>query len=275
MRLRSLLFVPGSRPDRFARAEASGADAIVLDLEDGVESSRKDEAREAIETFINRNPPGDAGRFVRVNAFASGWFDQDLELVGRLSAIAGVVLPKAESAAQIEAVARAIDDLPVLPLLETARGVLNAASIAAARRAIPALLFGAEDLSAQLGIPRTIDGDELLFARSQVALAAAAVGADAIDAVFVNLAAPDDLRRDARRARSLGFHGKMAIHPDQVPIINDVFTPTAAELERARRIVDAFERAEAQGEGVLRLDDQMVDAPIVARARRLLERART
>ena len=274
MRLRSLLFVPGNRPDRFTRAEACGADGVVLDLEDGVESSHKDEARRAIEAFVTREPAQGAKRFVRVNAFASGWFDQDLELVGRLGAIAGVVLPKAERAAQIEAVARAVDDLAVVPLIETARGVLNAASIAAAHPAIPAVLFGAEDLSAQLGIPRTIDGDELLFARSQVVLAAAAVGADAIDAVFVKLAAPDDLRRDARRARSLGFHGKMAIHPDQVPIINDVFTPTAAELEGARRIVDAFERAEAQGEGVLRLDDQMVDAPIVARARRLLERAR-
>jgi citrate lyase subunit beta/citryl-CoA lyase len=275
MRLRSLLFVPGSRPDRFARAEASGADAVVLDLEDGVEASRKDEARRAIAEFLDRSPSSGSKRFVRVNAFASGWFDQDLELVGGLTAIDGVVLPKAEGANQIEAVARAIVYRPVLPLIETASGVLNAGALAAAHQAIPALLFGAEDLSAQLGIPRTIDGEELLVARSQVVLAAAAVGADAIDAVFVNLAAQDDLRRDAMRARRLGFHGKMAIHPDQVPIINEVFTPTTAELDRARRIVDAFERAEAQGEGVLRLDDQMVDAPIVARARRVLNRARS
>ncbi len=273
MRLRSVLFVPGSRPDRFARADASGADAVVLDLEDGVERSRKDDARQAIAALFSDSRPRAARHLVRINAFASGWFDEDIELVRRLTGPDGVVLPKTERPDQIQAVARALENLPVLPLIETARGVLNAAAIASAHPAIPAVLFGAEDLSAELGVPRTVDGEELMFARSQVVLAAATAGVDAIDAVFVHLTALDDLRRDAERARRLGFHGKMAVHPDQVRVINDVFTPTATELERARRVVDAFEAAEARGEGVLRLDDQMVDAPVVARARRLIERA--
>ena len=155
-----------------------------------------------------------------------------------------------------------------MPLIETARGVLNAAALATAAESIPALLFGAEDLTAQIGVPRTIDGDELLFARSQVVLAATAAGADAIDAVFINIAAIDDLRRDALRARALGFRGKMAIHPSQIPVIHDVFSPSPEELAHAQRIVDAFEQA--GGEGVIRLDDRMVDMPVVVRARRLL-----
>jgi citrate lyase subunit beta/citryl-CoA lyase len=273
--LRSLLFVPGTRPDRFARAIASGADAVVFDLEDSVEASRKAEARDALSTLLSRPPDGIGAsglRLVRMNAFGSLWLKDDLACLGTLT-IDGVVLPKAETPAEVEAVARRVASLPIFPLLETARGILNALSIASANAPLPALLFGAEDLTAQLGVPRTIDGEELLFARSQVVLAAAAVGAEAIDAVFTDVRATGDLRRDALRARALGFGGKMAIHPDQVDAINDVFSPSAAEIDQARRIVDASDAAAAQKEGVIRLDDQMVDTPVVLRARRVLARA--
>jgi citrate lyase subunit beta/citryl-CoA lyase len=118
-----------------------------------------------------------------------------------------------------------------------------------------------------------VDGDELLYARSRVVLAAATIGADPIDAVWVHLAPPDALRADALRAKALGFRGKMAIHPDQVPIINQVFSPSADEVAAARRLVDADERARAAGDGVFRMDDSMVDAPVIKRARRVLELA--
>ena len=193
-----------------------------------------------------------------------------MERLGELPAIHGVVLPKAEAPAQVEAAAKGNPSGRVIPLIETARGVLNAAAIASAGASVPAMLFGAEDLTAQIGVPRTIDGDELVFGRSQVVMAATSVGADAIDAVLIDIKALDDLRRDALRAKALGFRGKMAIHPSQIPVIHEVFSPSADELGRAKRIVEAFEQAKARGEGVIRLDDRMIDMPVVIRAKRLL-----
>lgn len=272
MLLRSLLFAPATKPDRFARAMASGADAVVFDLEDSVEASRKADARNALSAFLSHRTDAITLRLVRINAFGSPWLEDDLACVESLT-IDGVVLPKAETPAAVEEVARRVASLPFFPLLETARGILNALSIASVAATVPALLFGAEDLTAEVGVPRTVDGEELLFARSQVILAATAARAEAIDAVFTDIGATDDLRRDARRARALGFGGKMAIHPDQVSVINEVFSPSDDEIDRARRIVDASDAATVRGEGVLRLDDRMVDAPVVLRARRVLARA--
>ena len=269
--LRSVLFVPGTRADRFSKAFSSGADAVVLDLEDGVEASRKTDARREIGGWIASAPAVAIGRFVRINGPGSPWMDDDLSWLRTVAgAFDAVVIPKAERATDVERVATAIGSRRVIPLIETSPGVLRAQAIAGADADIPALLFGAEDLTAELGIARTVDGEELLLARSQVVLAAATIGADAIDAVFVGLTAPDDLRRDAARARALGFRGKMAIHPDQVPVINEVFSPTSEEIAAARRVLNADEAARAQGEGAFRLDDRMVDAPVVRRARRVL-----
>jgi len=277
-RLRSVLFVPGTRADRFARALDAGADAVIFDLEDSVEPGRKNDARDAIGRFFGAPDVGRAGalRFIRVNAVASAWWFDDVTFVRGLTGVDAVVLPKAESADQVSttAAATSADALPVIPLVETPRGVLNAGPIAAAEAEVPAMLFGAEDLTAALGIPRTIDGEELLFARSQVVLAAASAGADALDAVFTDIASADGLRRDALRARALGFHGKMAIHPSQIATIHEVFTPTAAELDHARRVVDAYDAALRDGRGVIRLDDKMVDVPVATRARKLLELAK-
>jgi citrate lyase beta subunit len=269
--IRSILFVPGNRADRFARAVAAGADAVVFDLEDGVEDGRKADARRAVAEWLVTAPASHTARFVRVNASGSAWQAEDLAwLAGVSGHIEAVVLPKAESPDDVERVAQSAPQGGVIPLLETARGIIGAAAIAAARARIPALLFGAEDFTAELGIPRTLDGEELLLARSQVVLAAAAIGADAIDAVFVDLAASDQLRQDAVRARALGFRGKMAIHPDQVATINDVFSPSADEVGRARRLIAAADAARRQGDGAFRFENRMVDAPVVARARRVL-----
>jgi citrate lyase subunit beta / citryl-CoA lyase len=269
--LRSLLFVPGTSANRFAKAVASGADAVFFDLEDAVEAGRKAEARRLVGDWLASTPSGPAARLVRVNAPGSAWIDDDLAwlpaVVGHLD---GVVLPKIETPADVERVARAAPDLGLMPMIETSRGVLRAVDIVSADANILALVLGAEDLTAELGIPRTVDGEELCLARSQVVLAAATIGADAIDAVFVDLTAPEALRRDARRARALGFRGKTAIHPDQIAVINDVFSPSAEEIARARRVIDADAAARAQGQGAFRLDDRMVDAPIVARAKRIL-----
>jgi citrate lyase subunit beta/citryl-CoA lyase len=219
---------------------------------------------------------GDSGplRLVRINPVGSRWLQDDLAFAGSLPGIGGVVLPKTETTEQLRIVAQAVGADRVFPLLETARGVLNAVGLADTMADVPALLFGAEDLTAEMGVKRTTDGEELLFARSQVVLAATAAGADAIDAVFTDVADADGLRRDATRARALGFRGKMTIHPNQIAIVNEVFSPTAAEIDQANRVISAYATAQAAGDGVLRLGNEMIDAPVVARAQKVLELAK-
>lgn len=270
---RSLLFVPGTRADRFGKALASGADAVVFDLEDSVEPAQKARARELVGALLAAPPDHDVLRLVRLNASPSPTWPVELEYFAAHRGFDAVVLPKADRADVVEKVGARLK-VPVVPLLETVRGILRAAEIASANADVAALLFGAEDLTAELGIARTIDGEELVLARSTVVLAAAAAGADAIDAVFTDVRDEDGLRRDCERARAIGFRGKMAIHPAQVAVIHEAFTPGAADLADARRLVAAYEAAQEAGEGVIRLDDRMVDVPVVERARRLLKRAR-
>jgi citrate lyase subunit beta / citryl-CoA lyase len=277
--MRSVLFVPGTRPDRFPKALASGTDAVVFDLEDGVEASQKDKARAQVAEFFRAGPatPTPALRLVRFNEVLTPEGEKDLDAFVGLTGFDAVVLPKIESAAALEHVAKAFRTRaasrtapPLIPLFETPRGILQAEAIAAADVEIPAILLGAEDLTARLAIPRTLDGEELIFARSKVVLAAALVGADAIDAVFTNIADLAGLRRDCERARALGLRGKISIHPAHVPVINEVFAPSAGEVERAQRVIAAFDAARASGEGVTTLDHEMIERPVVERARRVI-----
>lgn len=268
---RSVLFVPGTRPDRFRKALDSGADAVVIDLEDAVEPTRKGDARVQVGEFLSSIGDTRAAVLIRINAAGTDWIDDDCEWIREYD-VDGVVFPKVESAESLEGVAGAVNNHTVVPLFETARGILDATEILRANAVIPAVLFGAEDLTAELGVPRTVDGEELLYGRSRIVLAAATIGADPIDAVWVNLEG-DGLRRDAARAKALGFRGKMAIHPDQVSTINEVFSPSAEEIAAARRLIEADERARESGEAVYRLDDSMVDAPVIRRARRIIDLA--
>jgi citrate lyase beta subunit len=258
---------------------SAGADAVVFDLEDSVEAGQKSKARTLIAEFL-ATANDDVLRLVRFNAVNTAEGEADLEFFSGEQLFDGLILPKVESASVVELVARSFtgyegvgDAPPLLLLLETPRAILQAAEIAAADAPVAALLLGAEDLTARLAVERTVDGEELIFARGQVAMAAATVGADAIDAVFTNLLDAESLRRDCERARGLGFRGKMAIHPKQVEVINNVFTPTASDVERATRLVAAYEAARAAGEGVTTMDGRMVELPIVDRARRILAHA--
>lgn len=274
--IRSMLFVPGTRHDRFAKAMNAGADAVVFDLEDSVEAGQKQKARSLVAEFLG-TPGPEALRLVRLNSVHTADGEADLEFFSGARGFDGVLLPKVETAGAVELVARVFARHaplgavpPLLLLLETPRAILRAAEIAAADAPVAALLFGAEDLTASLAVERTTDGEELSFARAQIALAAAAAGAEAIDAVFTDLHDGESLRRDCQRARAVGFRGKMAIHPRQVEVINNVFTPAAAEVDRATRVIEAYEAAQAAGEGVSTLDGRMVELPVVRRARRTL-----
>lgn len=254
----------------------AGADAVVFDLEDSVEASQKEKARSLIAQFLSVQRASQALRLVRFNSLHTAAGAADLDYFQGVQGFDGIVLPKVETPGMLETVVRIFGrqpDRPVpplLPLLESPKAILRAAEISSADAPIAALLFGAEDLTAQLAVPRTVDGEELMFARSQVVLAAAAIGAEPIDAVFTDLNDLAALKRDCERARALGFRGKMAIHPRQVPVINDAFTPSPADVDRARRVIEAYETARAAGEGVTRMDNQMVELPVVDRARRTL-----
>jgi len=274
--LRSMLYVPGVRQDRFGKAMSAGADAVVFDLEDSVEAGQKENARSLIAEFL-ATPSSGPMRLVRFNAIHSSAGEADLEFFSTRTGFDGVLLPKVETVGLVEMVARAFarhapggSVPPLFVMLETPTAVLRAGDIAAADAPIAGLLFGAEDFTAALAVERTTDGEELLFARGQIALAAAAARADAIDAVFTDLNDPDGLRRDCLRARGLGFRGKMAIHPKQIAIINQAFTPAPAEIERARRVIEAYETARSAGQAVTTLEGKMVELPIVERARRVL-----
>jgi citrate lyase beta subunit len=267
LRSRSLLFVPGDDPAKLAKALAGDADAVIADLEDSVAPASKARARECVaEAFASASRPR---RLVRINAAATDEFELDVALLTEL-AIDGIVLPKAtpESVALLPAATPA-----VVALIETSRG-LERARLVAECKSVIALALGGEDLRHELRQETRDDELEILFARSLLVVASAAAGVAApIDVVHTRLDDLGGLERSARLARSLGFRGKFCIHPAQVPVVNRVFAPTASEVDWACGVLAAYERAEADGRGVLRVGGEMIDAPVIARARRVLNEA--
>ena len=266
---RSILFVPGDRPERFAKALAAGADAICIDLEDAVPPSRKDQARRSVARFLNgrRSPP--APVVVRVNDPVGGEGERDAAALADCRPPDAFMIPKARTPADVRVAARALPAVPLLPLIETARGLENAVDIAA-RDGVAGLIFGGFDLAIELGAEP--GWEALLYARSRVVHAAALGGVSATDMPRRDFGEMAVLREEAKRARHIGFAGKAAIHPAQIPVIHEVFTPSATEVRRARAILEADRAA---GGGAVALDGKMVDRPVVEAARRIILRART
>ena len=254
---RSYLFVPGNRPERYAKACAAGAGAVIVDLEDAVPEGEKDAARDALARWITP----ERRVLVRVNAAGTRWFDDDLRTCGA-AGVSGVMLPKAERADVVADVAARIGaDRFVVPLIETARGVFDALAIAQAP-AVRRLAFGSIDLQVDLGIRG--DDDELLCFRSQLVLASRLAGVQPpIDGVTTALGDESELRAAAKRARRLGFGAKLCIHPKQVAIVDAAFAPSAEERAWARRVLEAA--AAAQGAAVA-LDGKMIDRPVILAA---------
>ena len=282
MARRSLLFSPGDSPDLMRKAPGAGADVICFDLEDAVAPTRKDEARAAVrEVLSDPDFEPDVEVCVRLTA---GSPETDLD--GVLGSNAGdesggvrldaVMLPKVEAADRIRVVADLCAergrDPAVFALVETAAGVLSAESIAAAD-ATDAIVFGAEDLAADLGATRTDEGTEVLYAREHVVLAASAADVDALDTVYTDFADEAGLREDATFARRLGYDGKLAIHPAQVAPITEAFTPDSADVEWAEAVLAARDEAKRDGRAVFQVDGEMIDAPLIAQAERILDRA--
>lgn len=266
---RSFLFAPGNDERKLRKALSSDADAVIADLEDAVTPSEKGAAR-ALAVRVLAEADGDALRLVRVNAAGSEWVADDVEAVGSIG-LDGLVLPKAERAG-VDAVQGL--GLPVVAIVETPAGLRDAFELAATP-VVQALVLGAVDLGRALGLEPREDGLELLFARSSLVVDSAAAGLRGpIDQVWTTLSDDAGLRRDCELARSLGFRGKACIHPEQVPVVNDAFAPSVEELARARDVVRAFEDAAASGRGAVAFDGEMIDLPVVERARQLLAEAK-
>jgi citrate lyase subunit beta/citryl-CoA lyase len=279
VKLRSLLFVPGDRPDRMEKALASGADALILDLEDAVSAANKATARAAIRDFLARERS--AALFVRINPLDSGMADDDLAAVADARPD-GIVLPKAEGAASLADLDRRLAalgnaDAAILPIAtETPAAMFALGSYGGVTPRLAGLTWGAEDLPAAIGAQTSREADgsytpPYQLARSLTLFAAAAAGVAPIDTVYPDFRDLDGLRGYAERAARDGFTGMMAIHPAQVAVINQAFTPSAQAIAKARAIVAAFDAN--PGVGALSIDGRMVDAPHLKQARNLLDRA--
>jgi citrate lyase subunit beta/citryl-CoA lyase len=268
---RSLLYVPASSEPMLRKAGARGADVLIVDLEDGVLPAARDAAREQAQRVWRDLDFGGAEPWLRVNAAGTHWHLGDLEAARRIRP-AAVVLPKSEEAGVVEAVTRRLPDVPLLLMVETAAGILAAAGLARVP-GVAGLLLGAADFRASIHAGRDPEESELLFARGALVLAARAAEIQVFDTPYFDYRDTAGLERSARRARTLGFDGKAAIHPAQLPPIRAAFVPTPAELERARRVLQALQEAARDGRGVATVDGEMVEALHAAEARRTLARA--
>lgn len=266
--MRSLLFVPGSRPDRIAKALGAGADAVCVDLEDAVAPDAKDNARDAVLAELSE----DARFAVRVNPLETEWGRDDADaLAGHGRRPAFVMLPKAESAGQIDILSAALGpagDGGIVPIIESAAGLREAWAICAAQ-GVKAVLFGGGDMAADLGV--AMDWEPLLFARSQVVAACAAAHVPAMDVPWLDVSDEAGLRAETERVKALGYTAKACIHPAQIAAVNRVFTPGADDISHAERVIAALDQA---GGGAALLDGKLIEAPIIRRARRVLETAR-
>jgi len=284
--LRSLLFVPGNRPDRIDKAFGAGADAVIIDLEDAVPISEKDRARQFAKEKAEQYSSEPV--FVRINGLGTQFCAADIEAVVR-KGLKGLMVPKVETPEDIDKAHELLADaehkaglkpgtISLIPLIESAAGVQNIYQIlkspSSSGRAI-IVAFGAADYTLDLGIEMTLEGTELIYPRSRIAVACRAAGFPApIDSPFmIDIRNIEALKADAMRARQLGFQGKLVIHPIQVGPCNEIFSPSKAELEMARNIVQAFESGLATGSGAIQLDGKFIDEPIVKRARQLVAMA--
>ena len=279
---RSFLFAPGNHPRRVEKALTLDADATILDLEDACPIAEKKATRVVVVAACQR--PRNGLGYVRVNATTTEFGYGDIVAVVQ-GGVDGIILPKVEQADEIRAVEWVIANLEkerglpvgefdVIPIIETGKGMANVRAITAAGTRVKRIAFGAGDFTLDLDIEWSRAETELLPYRSECALASRAAGIEApIDTVWVDLKDPEGFMASTRNIKSLGFQGKMCIHPDQVPVANEILSPSAAEVEWSRKVVHAFEAAEKSGSASIQLEGKFIDYPIVFSARRVLETA--
>lgn len=278
---RSMLFIPGNSPNLLINGDVFGADSVILDLEDAVSPAEKDSARILVRNLLKHARYKGCEIIIRINPAGSGYMEQDLDEV--IPFRPGMVMPtKVSCAGDVKGVSKYIGRLEkkngieqnsvgLIPLIETAEGVENAFDIVSCSGRVRAVLLGGEDLSADLRCERTKEGAEIFYARQRVVYAARAAGAEVYDTPFTDVDDTEGLYKDARLARNLGFSGKAAISPRHIGIINAVFSPTQEEIDYAHEVMDAIRDAKARGKGVVSLRGKMIDAPVAARAKRVIQ----
>jgi citrate lyase subunit beta / citryl-CoA lyase len=274
--LRSLLFAPGNRADLIAKLPRSSPDAIAIDLEDAVPAKLKGEARkitrEAVSALLGSEPAYQI--FIRTNPVSTTEFSDDIKSL--IEKIDGIVLPKVETSEHLknaveELEQHSLSHLHVIAGFETTRGVeYISSSLKQAPKQLKAVYFGAEDFIADMGGERTKEGLEVIYARSKVVLSAKARGLLALDQVVTAFKDDEHFVADAKQAKNLGYTGKLCIHPSQVALAHQVFAPSEAEVERAKRLLESYHQAAMQGQGVIEFEGQMVDEPILVKARAIL-----
>jgi len=277
---RSRLYLPGNEPKFFINAGLHNPDAIILDLEDSVAPAEKDAARLIVRNALRSVNFYDAERMVRINQLPAGLDDLKYIVPHNVNLI---LIPKCESAEQIHQVDEEIarlkkqfkvkNDIFLMPIVESALSVIKAYEIANSSKNLCALSIGLEDYTADIGTQRTNEGKESFFARSMVVNAAKAAGVQAIDTVFSDVNDMEGLRQSVLEAKALGFEGKGCIHPRQVKVVHEAFAPTSTEIDKAKKIVLAYENAKQKGLGVVSLGSKMIDAPVVKRALRTIDLA--
>jgi citrate lyase subunit beta / citryl-CoA lyase len=279
---RSFLFAPGNHPRRVEKALSLAADAVILDLEDAVANAEKAATRAVVVEALAS--PRRCQGYVRVNSLGTEWSHGDFVAVVA-KGVDGIIVPKIESASDLQTAEWLLGSLErerglpqggidLIPIIETASGFSNLKEIARAARRTKRLSFGAGDFTLDLGLTWSRDETELLPFRSAIVLESRAAGLEApLDTVWAALKDTEGFARSVRLVKDLGFQGKLCIHPDQVPVVNDCFCPGEAELAHARRVVEAFAQAERDGLAAIQVDGQFVDYPIVYRAQRLIDRA--
>ncbi|CAM5781308.1 HpcH/HpaI aldolase/citrate lyase family protein [Castellaniella caeni] len=266
--MRTALFVPATRPERFPKAVASGADAVIVDLEDSVAPEAKAQARDALARFAAEHPNDPV--WVRINDGTTPWFDDDLALCRSLPSVAGIVLPKAQAAEHVYIVSGA--GKPLMPVIESASGLRVLDRIAEANGVVR-LSFGILDLMVEFGTRPQTEGAQRILdqIRFQILQASRMHGlADPLDTVYANFSDTDGLRQSATLARDMGFGGMLCIHPSQIAVVHEVYRPQPDEITWAQRVVD---HADDTGDYTFRLDGHMIDLPLIERARRVLERS--
>ena len=280
---RSMLFLPGNTPNIIVNGDALGADNVILDLEDAVSPDQKDAARILVRNAIKAIGFDNVELTVRINSLDTPYWKDDLEEVVPLSP--DLIMPTKVNSAQdvltLDAAIAGIEKksgldvgtVKLIPLIETAQGLENAASIAAACPRVAAIFLGAEDLTADLRCPRTKEGTEIFYARSRMVSAARAAGVDVYDTPFTDVNDDEGIVRDAQFARSMGFTGKACISPRHVRAVNEAFSPTQKEIDYAYEVLEAIRQAKEQGRGAISLHGKMIDKPIVLRAEQTIAMA--
>lgn len=277
---RTALYIPGNDPSMILNAGIYGSDSIVLDLEDAVSVNEKDAARILVRNSLQAVDFRGAEVVVRINALSTPYGEEDIESVV-CEGLDAIRLPKCEYGEDVKKVSAILDllekdrnisagKIKIMPLIESALGSYNAVEIACSDSRVSAINFGGEDYTADIAAQRTREGAELLDIRMKILLAARIAHIDALDTVFGNVNDEDGLIAETRLIKQLGFDGKSIIHPRQIKPVHSVFDPTEKEIAKARRIIQAIEEAEERKSGVVALDGRMIDAPVVARARRVL-----